>query len=366
MTRFPFGALGAAAIAVSVSSLLPSRPAAAQGAFGQPPPPVSIDLKTRFDVPIADMKTEAIVASAKAFLATLSGPQREAAVYALTDNQQRSNWSNLPDGIVRRGGLRLGLLSDDQRTALDALLAEFMSEAGMRNIVYQLLAEDTLKRGGSGPNFGREFFYTSFVGEPSTTAPWMFQFGGHHLAINATVFGPNVSFSPMLTGGQPLHIDYEGRPLFITQWETAAAQAFMDSLNAEQRTAAIRGRRPINLLLGPGKYGTVVAPEGVRGGDLDADQQALLLDVIRARLSFINDDDAAPKMTTAESEIDATYFGWWGPEGTLGSAYFRVTAPSLVLEYSPQSLGGDPTDHVHNMYRNPANDYGVAWIGAGR
>ncbi len=30
----------------------------------------------------------------------------------------------------------------------------------------------------------------------------------------------------------------------------------------------------------------------------------------------------------------------------------------MVIEYSPQQLGGDPALHVHTMYRDPTNDYG--------
>ena len=191
----------------------------------------------------------------------------------------------------------------------------------------------------------------------------MLQFGGHHLALNVTAVGPDISFSPMLTGGQPLNITFNGEETFITRQETEAAQAFLDSLTDEQRKTAIRGDRPINLLLGPGSYGTVVAPEGIRGADLSADQKTLLVDVIEARIGFMNDDSHAARLETVMRELDDTYFAWWGPVGTLGAAYFRVTAPSLVMEYSPQSRGGDPTDHAHNIYRDPTNDYGMRWVG---
>jgi hypothetical protein len=36
----------------------------------------------------------------------------------------------------------------------------------------------------------------------------------------------------------------------------------------------------------------------------------------------------------------------------------------VVLEYAPQDQDGDNTDHAHNMYRDPQNDYGAAWIAA--
>jgi hypothetical protein len=138
----------------------------------------------------------------------------------------------------------------------------------------------------------------------------------------------------------------------------------MDNLDADQRASAIRSDTAINLILGPGASGTTVAPEGVKGSDLTDVQKALLLDVIQARLGFINDDDYAAKSAIVTAELDNTHFGWWGPEGTLGAAYFRVIGPSIVMEYAPQDMGGDATEHAHNMYRNPANDYGLAWIGS--
>ena len=333
--------------------------------FGVDPTPVEIGFKHAYDVPAADEKTMAIVAAARLFLDSLDDGQRKTATYRFTDNAQRSNWSNFPESMVPRGGVKLGVLSGLQRKNLDKLLGELLSEDGVKNITYQLAAEDLLVQGDlfGVMKYGSEYFYAAVLGELSTTEPWMFQFGGHHLAINATVFGPDISFSPMLTGGQPLHLRLDGDDIFIVQRETAAAQAFMDSLTDDQRERAVRAKQPIDLVLGPGKYGTTAAPEGVRGSELTPVQRTLLLDVIEARLGFLNNDDHAAKMKTVTAEIEDTYFGWWGPQGVLGAAYFRVTSPSLVLEYSVQD-GEGAVDHAHGMYRELDNDYGAAWIGA--
>ncbi|MXY84018.1 MAG: DUF3500 domain-containing protein, partial [Gemmatimonadetes bacterium] len=69
------------------------------------------------------------------------------------------------------------------------------------------------------------------------------------------------------------------------------------------------------------------------------------------------------KMKTVVAEIEDTYFGWWGRQGVLGAAYFRVTSPSMVLEYAVQN-GEGTVDHAHSMYRELDNDYGSAWIRA--
>ena len=228
-----------------------------------------------------------------------------------------------------------------------------------------MAAEDTLVPGDpfGVMKYGSKHFYAAFLGEPSTSEPWMFQFGGHHLAINATVFGPHVSFSPMLTGGQPLRLRLDGEDIFIAQEETAAAQAFMDSLDDGQREQAVRAAEAIDLQLGPGKFGATVTPEGLRGNRLAAMQRTLLLDLVEARLGFLNDDDRAEKMKTVAAEIEDTWFGWWGPQDVRGSVYFRVTGPSVTLEYAGQN-GGGAVDHAHSMYREPDNDYGSAWIAA--
>ena len=366
MKRVLIFLLGAMIVVAAVFTYLFFNPDFATRIFlGAAPSPVEMDLKRAYQVPEADEKTIAVVAAANLFLDSLDDNQRQEATYPFTDNLQRANWSNFPEGMVPRGGVKLGSLSELQRVNLDTLLGELLSEDGVKNITYQLAAEDMLVSDDlfGVTKYGSEYFYVAFLGEPSTTKPWMFQFGGHHLAINATVFGPNISFSPMLTGGQPLHLSLDGEDIFIIQRETEAAQAFMESLTNDQREQVVRAEQPIGLLLGPGKYGVTVAPEGIKGSELTAMQRTLLLDVIDARLGFMNNDDYAEKMKTVVAEIEDTHFGWWGQQGELGETYFRVTSPSLVLEYSLRNDDGT-LDHSHNMYRELDNDYGSAWIRA--
>jgi citrate lyase beta subunit len=92
---------------------------------------------------------------------------------------------------------------------------------------------------------------------------------------------------------------------------------------------------------------------------LSAAQQALLIALIETRVGLINDEDAAVKMKEIKANIADTYFAWSGAVAAGGGSYFRVTAPTLVLEFSPQSMGGDASNHIHSMYRDPTDDYGV-------
>ena len=65
-------------------------------------------------------------------------------------------------------------------------------------------------------------------------------------------------------------------------------------------------------------------------------------------------------MAPVKASLNQTWFAWMGPSNASG-AYFRVTNPTMILEFSPQDLGGDATNHVHSMYRDPTNDYGAGW-----
>lgn len=325
-------------------------------------PALDLSVADTFDVPPADAKTTQIVAAAGAFLATLTEAQREAALFPFDDTLQRTNWSNFPHPVYPRAGVMRVDMSEAQLAALDALLAEVMSETGYRNIVWQRMADEASDTGGGGPLFGEEYYFVSFLGEPATDSPWMLQFGGHHLAINATVFGPDISFSPMLTGGEPLKLTVEGEAVWITEDEVMAADALMAALDPAQREIVVRSDRAINLVVGPGQDDVTLPAEGLLATEMTDAQRELLLALIESRLGFINDDDFAAKMEIVRAELDQTTFGWWGPTDQPGAAYFRITGPSLLIEYSPQAGDGDPTDHAHNMYRNPANDYGAGWI----
>lgn len=330
---------------------------------------VDMQVAPSIEVGPADDKAAAIVAAAQAFLSSLNEAQRKSVVYAFTDNAQRARWSNFPTSFVKRGGIMRKDLSPGQIAALDKLLSEVLSVEGARNAKLQMVADDSLAKSesGRGPaaDFGSGFYYVAFLGQPSVTAPWMFQFGGHHLALNVTFVGAKASFSPMLTGGQPLTVLFEGQRIYITRQEVEAARILLASLRPDQKAKAVRGSKAVNILLGPGEHGTMIAPEGIRGSELDDAQKQLLLKLIEARVGQLNARDAAAKMAQVRAGLRDTSFGWWGPQDKFGAAYVRVTGPSLLMEYGPQEMAGsEATEHAHSMYRDPTNDYGAAWVAA--
>ena len=203
-----------------------------------------------------DAQTTKVVAAANAFLATLTDTQKKTVSFAFTDAAQRARWSNFPTGIFQRAGLRWGDMSASQRAALTNLLSAVLSADGLKMVQQQMEADEALKTAGGGNLvFGSAEYYVSFLGTPSGTSPWILQFGGHHLAINATVVGPNITLAPSLTGGQPIKYTKDGTATTIQAVTTEVADAFklVGSFDATQRAKAVLGTQNIDLVLGPGQ-----------------------------------------------------------------------------------------------------------------
>ena len=305
--------------------------------------------------------TTQAVAAAERFLSTLDTTQRKAVVFAANDDAQRRNWSNLPTPLYRRKGLRLGDLSAAQRSAALAVVSAVLSREGYEKVMAIAEADEVLRSQGAVGNlvFGRDEFFISFVGTPSLTEAWMLQFGGHHLAINATLRGDQGVLTPSLIATQPASYQREGRTIRPMGREYDLSLQLINALDATQRSQAILGSRFRDLVLGPGKEGVVLVPEGVKVSTFDAEQKSLLLQLIRQWAGIVHPAAAEARMAEVESRLSETWFAWSGPTTAGSAAYFRIQGPTLVIEYAPQQMGGSPGNHIHSIYRDPTNEYGT-------
>jgi hypothetical protein len=307
------------------------------------------------------------VDAAKAFLKTLEQNQYEKVQYSFTDDKQRENWSNLPVASVPRGGMRWGDMNDKQKAAVMAMLSAALSDNGVQQVVDNMNGDEYLRVNSKREtSFGSDQYFVSFLGEPSTTDPWMFQFGGHHLAINVTIVGEQMTMSPSLTGGQPIDFEWEGKPVRQVADEEDAAYAFIDSLTAEQKKKAVVAGKYGDILFGPGAKRIEASSEGMKASELDEKQLDLLKQLVATRIGILNEVHAASTMEKIVADFPNTWVSWKGPTKAGGDASFRIQSPSILMEYSPQRLGGIPTNHIHAMYRDPSNDYGVGFIEAMR
>ena len=309
--------------------------------------------------------TSKIVVSADGFLSSLDEGQRSKVLFEFNDAAQRARWSNLPTTMVPRAGLKMGDLTGPQRNAVMGLLAAALSQRGYEKVLAIVEGDEVLKAasGGSRPMFGRDLFYISILGKPSVKDPWMLQFGGHHLALNITMVGRDGILTPSLTAAQPAKYTVDGKTVRPLGSENDKAFALINALDEGQRKQAILNYRVADLVLGPGQDGKTIQPEGIKCSAMDASQQAMLLDLVSEWAGIINEQTAAARMAEIKASLSQTWFAWSGPTTNGTPAYYRIQGPTVVIEYAPQPLGGDPTMHIHTIYRDPTNDYGKKSVG---
>jgi hypothetical protein len=316
--------------------------------------------------------TGSAMAAANALLDALDTRQREQALYEF-GNARKSSWSNLPVTMVPRNGVRLGDLTKAQRRLAMDVVAAVVSKSGYQKIVDimdadQQLAEAKGQAGkgakgqpgkGAKAMFGADQYYLAIFGKPSATQPWMVQFGGHHLGLNVTVIGKHFVLTPTHTGAQPALYQRDGKDVRPLGLENDTGFKLVNALDEKQRAQAIIGDQPQGeLVLGPGRDGQKVEPQGIKGSALSAQQQAMLLDIIAAWVNIVEPGTAAGRMEEIKGKIGETYFAWKGPTASGSAAYFRVQGPTVVIEYAPQR----GTDHIHTVVRNPEDDYGAGLL----
>jgi hypothetical protein len=324
------------------------------------------------------LATSRAMVAAEAFLGTLDQAQRAKANVDLNE-KTRIVWSNLPTGMTmqvgatERNGVKLGDMTAAQEKAALALVAATLSRDGFQKVMAIVDADEVLeiksaptRQASQRMRFGRAEFYLGILGKPSTTDPWMIQFGGHHLAINVTLVGQQNVLTPTHTGTQPATFSLQGKTIRPLGDENDKAFALINALNPEQQKQAILSYEVRNIVLGPGADGKTIAPEGIRASSFTPAQRTMLVDLTREWVDILGDDAAAAKMKEIQAGLADTYFAWAGATTNGKGAYFRIQGPAVIIEYAPQGSGDTNVDHIHTIFRDPTNDYAAKLTSSGR
>ena len=331
-----------------------------------------------------DAQTQAIVTATSAFLDSLSADQRVQVQFTFAPQQTataahftggpnnrtafvgeqygQAVWSNFPVSDVPRPGLTLGSPSAEQRIAAMHLLQLLLSPKGYQKVVEIMNSDQVLSESGTPYATGTAHYTLGIFGNPSASEPWMIQFGGHHPELNVTLVGRQGTLAPSLTGAQPAIYELEGKTVRPLGRETDKAFALLSSLDQSQRKHAILSFQIHDLVLGPGRDGQMIEPEGMRGSQLTAKQREMLLDLASEWTGTVHEAFANAKLEEMKKDIAETWFAWSGLTEEGRSAYFRIQGPTVIIEYAPQCVGGDPLNHIHTIYRDPTNNYGAKWL----
>lgn len=308
-----------------------------------------------------------IVMLAEAFKATLSATQVSTVQlpYTKTDAVK---WSNLPQALSRnRVGLSTGALSVTQLTAFKALLQAAtgsLPDEGNAEMLGIMAADDYLGANGGNPSeYGSGYYFIAFLGTPSTTTQWQFQFGGHHGTIS------NTYNAGRLSGATPAFRSTEPFPTYTQAGvnykpmlqEITALSAMLTGLSAAEQTTAKTATSMNDIQLGPGRDG--VFPATKKGLKLSALTQAkkdAVLAAIKTYTDDLDDVSAAAILSKYKAELDETFISFAGSTAlTAQGDYVLIDGPNVWIEFVMQ--GGviiRNANHPHSVWRDRTGDYG--------
>jgi hypothetical protein len=303
--------------------------------------------------------------AARAFLNGLGAEQLASVWHPDLADAARTQWSNLPAGASARPGVSLGDLSESQRVLLHDLLRASTSSQGYHKLTGAIRADEVLYDLQGERLFGAAHYYTTVFASPED-ANWAWMLTGHHMSAMFTVAGDRTAFTPMFTGSQPLQIPsglYAGWQ--VLPQDAARASELLAALSTDQQSAAIIGASaPRDVVAGPGRQASLSTFQGISADQLDDGQQRLLWLLVQEFVRNADFDAAEAQLALIQQSWGDTHFAWQGPPpDPTARFYFRVHGPRILIEYDVQEPLASQGGHVHGITRDPANDYGMDWLG---
>jgi hypothetical protein len=310
------------------------------------------------------ISTKSIKQAADSFIAALNNQQQAKALFPVNSIEWR-RWSNIHR--YPRNGISFLEMTSRQKQLAFNLLRVSLSAKGFekaRDIMTlnQVLAQLTNKP----DEYGQDLYWFSFMGHPSMSEPWGWQFEGHHLTINYFVLGDQVVMTPTFMGSEPVMAtegEYAGTRMF--ELEESKGLAAIRALTVEQREKAILAREiPREVFTTAFRDNFELHYEGISFPELMNGQQELLLDLIGEYVGDIRNGHAEVKMEEVRQHLESTYFAWMGGFDDNSVFYYRIHSPVVLIEFDHQggqALGiQEPSrNHIHTVVRTPnGNDYG--------
>lgn len=336
-----------------------------------------VDASSGVDCSTATTTLDKAVCQAAGFLDTLSASQLTTANPAFTDTASRTRWSNLPTGMVARGGIQFGTLSATSQAAALELMSTVLGDSGAVDRAGVQAADAYLAANGGGSGYGAGLYYIGVFGTPSATGDWALMFGGHHMAYNLTFHGGEVSTTPNHLAVEPkASFTQDGTTYQPMADEGAAMVAMYTALSATQLSSAHLTGTYSDVLIGPVEYGTGSSASvtsrypsganrtGVLVSSLSAAQQALVTAAIEAWAADFDSELSADPVAayTSSAAYQDTYIAWAGssssPDVDVSGTYMRIDGPRVWIELACQNgvvISG--MTHYHSIFRDKSNDY---------
>ena len=296
--------------------------------------------------------------AANNLLNSLNPEQKKKATYELT-SEERKNWHFVPK---ERNGLPLTNMNGAQKSLAHALLASSLSTRGYVK-ASTIMSLELILQEMEGPSrrFPREpeLYFVTVFGTPGETNTWGWRWEGHHFAANFTIVnGHEVSGSPTFMGTNPAEIRTgPQKGLRVLAAEEDMARSLVKSLNEDLRKKAVFDTKaPADIITLADKKVTALKDVGVAYSQLNAEQQRLVLDLIREYVNRTRPEIANKDLAKiAAAGMEKITFGWAGGLDMGQPHYYRIQGPTFVLEYDNTQ---NNANHVHSAWRDFDGDFG--------
>ena len=297
--------------------------------------------------------------AARAFLDALDEDQRAMARLDFADESERTNWHYIPR---ERAGLPIKDMDAVQRArALDLVATGLSAPAHQRAQTIMALESVLAGLEGRGRRFPRDedLYYVSLFGQVGGDGPWGWRFEGHHISLNNTIAGGQVSAAPLFFGANPAEVRHgEREGLRALAAEEDLARDLLSQLDGEQRAAAvISDQAPDDILTrNAPRVGGEVAPEGLAAGDMSPGQREVLEALVRVYVERQPEALAEIQLRRLrQGDLQAAQFAWAGSTRRGQGHYYRVLAPAFLAEYDNTQ---NDANHIHAVWRDLAGDFG--------
>lgn len=313
---------------------------------------------------------------ATAFVQTLPTAQKEAVQFDFGDSL-RTNWTNLPIGLAARKGLRYGDLSEESKIKFHRVLSTIFSSQGYLKVFTIMQVDDILheimetayQNGQMNENtikmirtldwdYGN--YFIAVLGKPQEDDVWGLKFEGHHVSINLTVSGDEFSMTPVFLGSDPAVVEvtqYAGlRPL---SKEEDYGFWFVNTLDENQKAEATLSEKvPGDIITSPDRAQWVDEFKGIKGSDLNPDQQKILHYLIEEYINNLDHPKAEEYLAKLHARgMDEVYFAWIGSYEPMKAHYYMIHSPDFIIEYDNVGFL-DNANHIHTIWRENGNDFG--------
>ena len=301
--------------------------------------------------------SEAIVAASHLFVSGLDAQQRERASFDFND-EERLNWHFIPRA---REGVTLKELTPEQLRTARELLQTLFSAKGFQKTENVRDLENVLAVLEPNGPFVRDpdLYYLTVFGTPSMVDAWAIRYEGHHLAFNWTfVQGAGIASTPQFFGSNPAEVrDGEKQGTRVLATEEDLGRQLLKSLNEMQRSEAVlSGDAPRDIFTAAQKQVTSLEDVGISYGQLDSQQQEMLLAIILEVASAQTEVVASERLRTIMADgIYAVKFAWIGGFEPGDAHYYRIQGGSFLIEYDNTQ---NDANHVHLVWRDFNGDFG--------